>query len=393
MTKRTHLHPMTSRVHPRAVASAAPCGAGPQITDWQWSGLPNGPLGLLALASRPRSASNDLEAAREILVKAVVQHEYGSLGLLQLEDVPRPTPADDEVLIRVHAAAVTLSETITRKGRPLFARFFTGLLRPRQPILGSEFAGEVEAVGRDVTRFDVGDEVLGVTGSAGGCFAEFMCMPEDGLLAIKPANTTFAEAASVCGALAAWNFLRDKAQLRAGQEVLVNGASGAIGTAAIQLAKEFEAHVTAVCGTGELELVESLGADKVIDDTQEDFTKNGEVYDVIFDAESTSSYRRCRTSLTRDGVYLRTFPGPAILLEMLWTSRFGSTKAIISATGLMPISKRRAFLDEITKLVEAGKIRTVIDRCFPLEHLADAYGHAERSTQRGTVVVTMEHTE
>ena len=325
-------------------------------------------------------------------VKAVVQQRYGALDLLQLEEVRNPRPADDEVLIRVHAAAVTLSETITRKGRPLFARFFTGLLRPRQPILGSEFAGQVEAVGRDVTRFDVGDKVLGVTGSAGGCFAELMCMPEDGLLAIKPANTTFEEAASVCGALAAWNFLRTKADVQAGQEVLVNGASGAIGTAAIQLAKGFGAHVTAACSTGEVELVESLGADKVIDDTREDFTKNSTVYDVIFDAESTSSYVRCRASLADDGVYLRTFPGPAILLEMFWTSRFGRTRAIISATGLMPIPKRRGFLEEIVRLVESGEIRTVVDRCFPLGHLADAYRHAERGTQRGTVVVTMDAT-
>ena len=244
-------------------------------------------------------------------------------------------------------------------------------------------------MGRDVSRFEVGDEVFGVTGSACGCFAEFMCMPEDGLLGIKPANTTFEEAASVCGALAAWNFLHDKAQVGAGQEVLVNGASGAIGTAAIQLAKNFGAQVTAVCSPGEVELVESLGADEVVDDTREDFTESGEVYDVVFDAESTSSYRRCRSSLADDGVYLRTFPGPLILLEMLWTSRFGRKRAIVSATGLMPIAKRRVFLDEITRLVEAGTMRSVIDRSFPLEDLAYAYRHAERGRNRGTVVVAM----
>ena len=206
-------------------------------------------------------------------MKAVVQYEYGSLDLLEVKEVPRPRPGDDEVLVRLRAAAVTLSDTITRKGRPLVGRFFTGLLRPRQQIQGSEFAGEIEAVGRDVTRFKVGDEVFGVTGSDCGCFAELMCMPADGLLGIKPANTTFEEAASVCGALAAWNFLRDKADVQVGQEVLVNGAPGAIGTAAVQLAKDLGARVTAVCGTSEVELVESLGADKVIDDTREDFTK------------------------------------------------------------------------------------------------------------------------
>ena len=323
-------------------------------------------------------------------MKAVVQYEYGSLDLLEVKEVPRPRPGDDEVLVRVRAAAVTLSDTIIRKGRPLVGRFFTGLLRPRQHIQGSEFAGEIEAVGRDVTRFEAGDEVFGVTGSDYGCFAELMCMPEDGLLGIKPTNTTFEEAASVCGALAAWNFLRDKADVQVGQEVLVNGASGAIGTAAVQLAKDLGARVTAVCGTSEVELVEALGADKVIDDTREDFTKGSEVYDVIFDAESTSSYRRCRGSLAEDGAYLRTFPGPAILLQMLWTSRFGHKRAIFSATGLMPISSRRIFLDEVTKRVETGTMRSVIDRCFPLEHLANAYRHAERGSQRGTVVVSME---
>lgn len=323
-------------------------------------------------------------------MRAVVQNRYGSLDLLQLEEVARPTLGNDELLIRVRAAAVTLSDTIARKGRPLVARFFTGLLRPRQHVQGSEFSGEIVAVGRDVTRFEVGDEVFGVTGRDCGCFAEFMSMPEDGLLAIKPADTTFEEAATVCGGLAAWNFLRNKADVQIGQEVLVNGASGAIGTAAIQLAKHFGARVTGVCSTSELELVESLGADKVIDDTREDFTKTGEVYDVIFDAESTSSYRRCRGSLAEDGVYLRTFPGPAILLQMIWTSRVGRKRAIVSATGLMPISERRAFLDEVTKLVEAGTVRSVIDQGFPLERLADAYRHAERGRPRGTVVVRME---
>ncbi len=191
----------------------------------------------------------------------------------------------------------------------------------------------------------------------------------------------------MCGALAAWNFLREKANVQVGQEVLVNGASGAIGTAAIQLAKHFGARVTGVCSTSERELVESLGADNVIDDTREDFTNIGEAYDVIFDAESTSSYRRCRGSLAEDGVYLRTFPGLAILLEMLWTSRVGRKRAIVSATGLMPISKRRVFLDEVTKLVEAGKMRSIVDQRFPLERLADAYRHAERGRLRGTVVV------
>lgn len=322
-------------------------------------------------------------------MKAAVQRGYGSPDLLEIADVEQPTPGHHDVLVRIRAAAITLSETMTRTGRPILVRLFSGLMRPKQPILGSEFAGTITAVGRDVTKFAVGDEVFGSTGSAYGSFAEFVCMSEDAFLAIKPLEMTYEEAAPVCGGLAAWNFLHDKANLHEGQRVLVNGASGSIGTMAVQLAKSFGAEVTAVTSTGNIDLVRSLGADEVIDGTDEDFTRRPDTYDVIFDAESESSFARCRRKLTPDGMYLRTFPGPMILFQMLWTSKFGRKRAVVSATGLMPVEKRLAFLENLKKLVDAGEIRSVVDRSYPLDELADAYRYAERGDQRGSVVVTV----
>jgi NADPH:quinone reductase-like Zn-dependent oxidoreductase len=328
--------------------------------------------------------------SRSRIMKAAVQRGYGSPDLLEIANVERPVPEHDEVLVRVLAAAITLSETMTRTGKPAFVRLFSGLARPKQPVLGSEFAGTITAVGSDVTRFAVGDEVFGSTGSAYGCFAEYVCMPEDGFLATKPTRMTYPEAAPVCGGLAAWNFLRDKADLRSGQRVLVNGASGSIGTMAVQLAKCFGAEVTAVTSAGNIDLVRSLGADEVIDGTAEDFTSRRDTYDVIFDAESESSFARCKGSLTPDGMYLRTFPDPMILLQMMWTWKVGRKRALVSATGLMPVEKRLAFLRELKKLIDAGEIRSVVDRSYPLDDLANAYRYAERGDQSGSVVVTLD---
>ncbi len=216
-------------------------------------------------------------------------------------------------------------------------------------------------------------------------------MPEAGFLAIKPANITYEEAAPVCGALAAWNFLRDKANIQGGQKVLINGASGSTGTAAVQIARHFGAEVTGVCSTTDLELVKSLGADKVMDYTQEDFTKNGQTYDIIFDVENKSSFSRCKGSLRQRGVYLNTFPGLALLLQMLWTSKIGSKKAKFSATGLRPVPERLNFLKELIELIETGKLKTVIDRCYPLEQTAEAFRYAERQHEKGNVIITVDH--
>jgi NADPH:quinone reductase-like Zn-dependent oxidoreductase len=324
-------------------------------------------------------------------MKAIVYEKYGPPEVLQLKEVERPVPKDNEVLIRVYAATVGLSDLMTRKGAPFLTRFFTGLVRPKNPILGAEFAGEIEAVGNDVKLFKKGDQVFGADLSGLGAYAEYKCLPEDGVLAIKPANVTWAEAAPVCGALAAWNFLTDQATIQRGQKVLINGASGSIGTTAVQIARYFGAEVTGVCSTTNLELVKSLGADQVIDYTQEDFTKSGQTWDVIFDAENKSSFSQCKGSLTQKGVYLKTFPGLTILLQMLWTSKIGSKKAKISATGLRPVPERLILLKELIELIEAGKIKSVIDRCYPLEQIAEAHRYVEKGHKKGNVVITVGH--
>ena len=324
-------------------------------------------------------------------MKAIVCTQYGPPEVLQLMEVEKPVPKDNEVRIKINAVAVTTEDRLNRKGEPFILRLFTGLIRPKNPIQGAEFAGEIEAVGKDVRLFKKGDQVFGSTGTGFGCYAEYVCMPEEGFLAIKPASISYEEAAPVCGALAAWNFLRDKANIQRGQRVLINGASGAVGTAAVQIARHFGAEVTGVCSTMNLELMKSLGADKVIDYTKEDFTKSGEAYDIILDLAGKSSFPRSKGSLAQKGVYISAPFGLAIIPQMLWTSKIGSKKAKFSATGLLPVQERLSFLKELIELIEAGKLITVIDKSYPLEQIAEAHMYVEKGHKKGNVVITMDN--
>jgi NADPH:quinone reductase-like Zn-dependent oxidoreductase len=328
-------------------------------------------------------------------MKAIVYEKYGPPDVLQLKEVEKPSPKEDEVLIRIHATTVTTGDVNARgfvavpPGLGLLARLMLGLRKPKRTILGGDLAGEIEAVGKDVRLFKEGDQVFGIDGSGSGAYAEYKCMPEEGALAIKPANMTYEEAAAIpFGATAALYFLRDKGNIQSGQKVLINGASGSVGTAAVQLAKYFGAEVTGVCSTTNLELVKSLGADKVIDYTQEDFTKSGETYDVIFDTVRKSSFSRCKSSLKQNGFYLAIAGGLDALIQMLWTSVIGSRKVIFGGGSAC---ERKEYLIFLKELIEAGKIKSVIDRRYPLEQTADAHRYVDKGHKKGNVVITVEH--
>ena len=318
-------------------------------------------------------------------MRAVVYDRYGGPEVQRIEDVERPVPKEDEVLIKIHATTVTRSDCGIRGAKPFIIRFFFGLRRPKERILGTELAGEVEAIGSAVSQFAVGDHVFGSTNAfRTGTHAEFICMRESAPLAHKPAGMTFDEAAAVTdGAILALMCL-EAAHLRKGQRILVYGASGAIGTAGVQLAKYFEADVTAVCNTKNVELVRSLGAGTVIDYTQEDFTKNGETYDVIFDAVGKHSFSRCKGSLKRGGAYVAT-DGFENLFLALWTSRIGDKKVLFP----IPPHYTKKNVLFIKELLEAGKFRAVIDRRYPLEDVVEATKYVETQQKTGNVVLTI----
>jgi NADPH:quinone reductase-like Zn-dependent oxidoreductase len=317
-------------------------------------------------------------------LRAVVHDRYGPPDVLRLEDVERPVPAEEEVLVKIHATTVNRTDCGLRSAEMFITRFFTGLRRPKRKILGMELAGEVEAVGAAVTEFEVGDHVFGVNGF--GAHAEFVCMQESDPLAHKPAGMTFEEAAAVCdGASLALACLR-KADPLNGRSILIYGASGSVGTAGVQLAKHFGADVTAVCNTKNVELVASLGADEVIDYLHEDFTRNGKTYDVIFDAVGKQSFRRCRRSLKPGGIYVDTDLGFLWHVPMLalLTRRIGDKRV---ALGITRYTKEDVLF--LKKLIEAGEYQAVIDRRYPLEDVVEATRYVETGQKTGNVVLTV----
>ena len=329
-------------------------------------------------------------------MKAIVWTKFGPPEVLQLQEVDKPQPKDDELLIKIHATTVTVGDCEMRRlDYPLLmgllVRMYIGFTKPKRiTILGMELAGEVEEVGKDVMNFKVGDQVFAATGFMGtGTCAEYICLPEkpgDGAIALKPANMSFDEAAAVpVGGLEALSLLR-KGNIQLGQEVLINGAGGTIGPFAIQLAKYYGAEVTAVDSTKKLDTLRSIGADHVIDYTREDFTKSGNTYDVIFDMVGKSSYSGCIRSLKENGFYLLTYPKTGRSIRGRWTT-WRSNKTVIGGTA----TNNTEDLIFLRDLIEAGKIRAVIDRRFRLEQVAEAHRYVEEGGKIGNVVITVEH--
>ena len=325
-------------------------------------------------------------------MKAIIYTKYGPPDVLQLKEVAKPTPKDNEVLIKVYATTVNRTDCATVRAKPFFARLFTGMFKPKKQIPGTEFAGIIEAVGKNVTSFKVDDKVFGFDDQGSGSHAQYTIISEDNGLTIVPGNITFEQAAaSTEGAHYAYNFIK-KVNLKAGQKVLVNGATGAIGSAAVQLLKYFDVNVTAVCNTKNIELVKSLGADKVIDYTKEDFTIDEEKYNFVFDAVGKSSFFKCKPLLQSGGIYISSDLGYMAqniflpLITPIIKPLIGNKKTIFP----LPTDIRGSIL-LIKKLIEEGKFKAVIDREYPLEQIVEAYRYVETGQKTGNVVITLEH--
>lgn len=324
-------------------------------------------------------------------MKAIVCGKYGPPEVLRLKDFETPRPKDNEVLIRIYATTVTSGDCRVRSlnvpaGFGLIMRLVFGVSKPRQPILGTELAGVVESVGKAVTKFKVGDRVFAFGDAAMGCHAEYKCIPEDGAVALKPANLSYDEAAALSfGGTTALDFFR-RGKLQRGESVLVNGASGAVGTAAVQLAKYFGADVTGVCSTANVALVRSLGARHVIDYTREDFTQNGERYDVIVDTAGTAPFSRSKASLKEGGRLLMVLAGLPDMLQSPWVAMTSDRKVIAG-----PAAGRAEDLRFLAGLAETGEFKPVIDRRYPFEQIAEAHRYVDTGRKKGNVIVTLKH--
>jgi NADPH:quinone reductase-like Zn-dependent oxidoreductase len=325
-------------------------------------------------------------------MRAAVSATYGAPEVLHVEQLPAPAPGPREILVRNRASTVAAALVAARSGTPWFARLAFGLRRPRYPVLGGEVAGDVVAVGSAVSRFAVGDRVVGLTKMGAGAHAELVLLREDGVVEPLPDGLTEVDAAVLAaGPLTALPFLTVHARVRAGQAVLVIGASGCVGTAAVQIAVHAGARVTAVCGPRGLDLARELGAEKVVDRTTQDVTAAGDRYDVVFDAAGASSYRRCRPLLTDDGAYLSTVPSVPILWRNLWTGRrTRGRRGVVAFTGLRSVEQQLDTLRTALELGRTGELRPVVDAAYPLDKIADAHRHVEHDHKAGTVVVLID---
>ena len=321
-------------------------------------------------------------------MKATIATGYGSPDVLEFQDVKKPIPKDNEILVKVMTAAATTADTMMRTGKPYIGRLFIGLRKPRKAIPGTGFAGIVEQVGKDVRHLKIGERVFGETAFGFSSNAEYLTISEDAVILTMPENLEFTEAANFCdGHLTSYNFLKEIAKVKPGQKVLINGASGALGTSAVQIAKFMEAHVTAVCSGRNAGFVKSLGADEVIDYQQKDFTKADRKYDYVYDTVGKSTFSACKDILTEKGVYLSPVLKFPLLLQMIKTSLIGQKKAKFEAPGANKEEKLRHLLSDVLEIYKSGQLKTVIDRQFPLEKVAEAHRYIDSGHKRGNVVI------
>ncbi len=321
-------------------------------------------------------------------MKAILVTGYGGPEVLQIKDVATPSPKENEVLIKIHAAAVNNTDTTFRKGKPFISRFFTGLSKPKHSIPGDVLAGEITEKGKNVTRFRIGDRVYGYTSGTLGAHAEYICLPENSAIIKIPQNTGYDEAAGIVdGGHTALVFLSDKGKISDKQNVLIYGASGSVGTAAVQIANSYGAEVTSVCSTAKIEMIKAIGAKRIIDYTKKDFTQENEKYDIIFDTVAKKSFSQCKNVLAENGIYLTTIPTPRVLIKRLFQSKDRGKRSFFIAAGLKPVNQKIENLKYISELVKIKKMKPIIDRVYSIDDIAEAHRYVEKGHKKGNVVI------
>lgn len=321
-------------------------------------------------------------------MKAIITKAYGTPEVFKIDNVTKPEAKPNEILIRIHASSVSKADTMMRTGKPYIGRLMLGLTKPKNPIWGTGFAGVIESVGSEVTQFKADDKVFGENIDTMGTYAEYVTVPEDGIVAHLPKNVSFEEAAGMCdGGITSLNFLVNLGNIKSGQKVLINGASGSLGTAAVQIAKHFGAEVTGVCSSKNIELVKELGADYVIDYTQQDFTKNENTYNLIYDTVGARSFGDCCKALKERGVYASPVLGMPLLGQMMLSSFIGTKRAKFSATGALPVKETKRLLQLLLEIVEAGNLKGIVDRAYLLEEIVDAHKYVDKGHKKGNVVL------
>lgn len=323
-------------------------------------------------------------------MKAVLVTKYGGPEVLQIKEVPTPVPKDNEVLIKIHATAVNNTDPVFRKGKPFISRFFTGLSRPKYSIPGDVLAGEIVEIGKIVTMFKIGDRVYGYSTDTLGTHSEYKCLSEGSAIVNIPVSLSYEDAAGIVdGGLTALVFLRDKGKINNKQSILIYGASGSVGTAAVQIAISYGAEVTGVCSTTNIEMVLSLGAKRVIDYTKNDFTQENNKYDIIFDTVAKKSFSECQKILTENGIYLSTFPFAGVLIKGLFQSKDKGKRALFVAAGLRPVNEKINNLHYLSELLKDKKIKTIIDRRYSLNDIAEAHRYVETGHKKGNVILSI----